>query len=113
MAACAALSGLDQITEDACVPDCSDASVTLDARTQDGSGPDSAALGPGTSADGTALDEPASGETGSDGALHAVPDVGSDSTSLVDGAQDSGASGDSAADSPCGTVYLSESFDSS
>jgi hypothetical protein len=113
LAACAALSGLDQITEDACVPDCSDASGALDTRTQDGSGRDSAALGSETSADGTALDEPPSAETGSDGAFHAVPEAGSDSTSLVDGPRDSGTASDATADSLCGTVYFSDTFDSS
>jgi hypothetical protein len=116
VAACAALSGLDQITEEACVPNCADASGTPDARTQDGQGTDGTAdtgagldAGTGRDGDAAAVDALPGRETGSDGALEA----GSDSTSGADGAQESGPAGDSAADSPCGTVYLSESFDSS
>lgn len=121
LAACTALSGLDEITEEACAPNCADAFGAEDARTPDGTQQEGAAsaseTGAGSDA-GTAdvdaaPDAPTTRESGSDGALDVVSDAISDSTSVTDRAQESGPATDSAADSPCGTVYLTESFDSS
>lgn len=99
LAACAALSGLDQITESACAPDCVD-----DAGVEASAGDDAVTERSQPDAEEAAVDRqsPADVATGSDS--EPVADTGPDAVA--------DAAGDAAADGGCGTVYLSESFDS-
>jgi hypothetical protein len=127
LVACAALTGLDQITEDPCAPDgCNDVASAGDVRTPDGAVHDDATSNPesgggldgisGADADGASRFEAASGEAGADGPRDAVPEVSdgsSDATAASDAPSDTVIGNDAPADSPCGTVYLSESFDTS
>jgi hypothetical protein len=119
LVACAALSGLDAITEDACAPDgCADAQGTLETATMDEasheaapSTPDTGRGGEASGSDpdvGAADTTTASAEAGADGAQEgALSEVGD-----ADAAAETGPAADAAPDGPCGTVYLSETFDS-
>jgi hypothetical protein len=137
LTACAALTGLDQITENDCVPDlCSDASgrpeagASVDTGTADDatydaqSSPDTFA---GTTQDGGGGTDAASGDTGTvendgqEAAADATGDASVDSEAGTEGGLDAGADTgtDAPADSPrdasdsgaCGTVYFHDPFD--
>jgi hypothetical protein len=121
LVACAALTGLDQITEDACAPDgCEDAhgdavadggarndtgASTPDASVDVNAGSDADAGHVDDAADAIAPDAAASLEAGTDAA-----DAADAATS--DGPADAQPASDSPPDAPCGTVYLAETFDS-
>jgi len=122
LAACAALSGLDQITESACAPGCVD-----DAAVETSGGDDAVTEGwlPDVGAvDRRAPEDVFMTEDGPSPDSTSVPDSESDSVSTFDAVSDSvsvpdsdadaGAPSDAAADAgdgSCGTVYLSENFD--
>ncbi|HEY8090526.1 MAG TPA: hypothetical protein VIF09_21845 [Polyangiaceae bacterium] len=126
LAACAAISGLDGITEDDCVPDlCPDASA-LETGKPEAAGPDGS---PGHDAPGTEdsrVEAPAFADaSGSDGDAVVVSEA-SPETSSVDAVDafeelpldapadvhDGGSPVDSAPDSPCGVLYFADSFSS-
>jgi len=118
LVACAALTGLDQITEDACAPDgCEDAPGS--ARADDGATRDTAGsiaeTGGDVNADGD-TDGGAVDETADVSAADATANQEAGPEAAPEDASDAAADGrpasDSAPDSPCGTVYLSEHFDS-
>jgi hypothetical protein len=117
MAACAALTGLDSISEDACVPNlCPDVVVSgSDALPADDASGNTSRWEGSSAADVISVDDVVSVEETStedagieasvdaapDGSLDASPDTPADGATVVEAAPDA----------PCGTVYLSESFD--
>jgi hypothetical protein len=114
LAACAALSGLDGITENDCVPDlCNDASAAETGRPE-GSGTDG---NPGYDAPWTEdsrADTPAVPEASPEASpetstVDAVEELAPDATA---DAHDGGSPVDSAPDSPCGVLYFADSFSS-
>jgi len=121
LAACAALSGLDQITESACAPDCVDdaaveASAGADAVTES-SLPDvgGAAVDRRSPEDAPSTDDSPTADSVSVPDAVSAPDA--DSGAVTDSASapdtDAGALSDAAADAgdgSCGTVYLLENF---
>jgi hypothetical protein len=158
LAACAALTGLDGITEDACAPHgCPDVAVAADAAGADawrddgqavesGSGPEASAseTGAGMDAPGadtsdgrdsavdgqteaggdasTGSDAEGGPEGGADAEAGTGPEAGADAGADAEagsgtdaGHADATSDGppivDAPADSPCGTVYVQESFD--
>jgi hypothetical protein len=103
LAACAALTGLDQITENACAPDgCADAAGAGDAKSQEGMARDGSTPMPDASEASASLEASADPSADADAAADADPDADADARA--------DASADSSPDSPCGTIYLSESF---
>jgi hypothetical protein len=124
LAACAALSGLDQITESACAPGCiDDAGVETSAgddAVTEGSLPDVGAVDRRSPEDAVTMEDGPSfdSDSGPDSESDAVPapDAVADSVSDSVSDADAGAPSDAAAgtgDAGCGTVFLSENFDSS
>jgi hypothetical protein len=116
LAACAALSGLDQITESACAPDCLDDAAANEAApdtaaegtTADRSVPNVAEAAPDTQfAEASPADAGAGADTEVDPDAVAVTDTRTETQNEVGG--ESGPS-DSGTDA-CGTVYLFENFD--
>lgn len=104
LAACAALSGLDQITESACAPDCTDASDPA---------PEAAADAPLSEASLPALVEASpdvpSPQADTDTGTGTDPDAGTDADADAQAAAEAAPDADAGT---CGTVYLSENFDS-
>lgn len=117
LAACAALSGLDQITESACAPDCLD-----DAAVEAPAGDDAVTEGPSNVTEAAAdrpspedVTSPESASTSdSEPESDAVADAGPGADADADADADAVVLADAvtdAADGSCGTVYLSENFD--
>jgi hypothetical protein len=134
LVACAAVTGLDQITEDGCAPSgCPDGAITPDVgggnerwegaaageTGGDSGGRDSGAGDAGGRDVGEDRDVPAdavpeavaesSAEAGGDANADANPSDGE--AGPVDAVSDAQPISDSGPDSPCGTVYLHETFD--
>lgn len=117
LAACAALTGLDQIREDACVPDlCPDAGNDSEAAASQESGSEASPWEAATVADVGSGDDAESSEgesadvgAGEGASAEAGVDAGVDADAGADA--DAGPIVDASPDASCGTVYLSESFD--
>jgi len=120
LVACAALTGLDQIKEDPCAPDGCDDAPGEDTKTSDGAARD--VLGSPDSSEpldgsGGEVEASSAQESSADVTGEALSDAGSDAPPASDASSDADArpeasAGDTGPDAPCGTVYLSESFDS-
>jgi hypothetical protein len=119
LAACEALSGLDQITESACAPDC-----VGDAAVETAAGDDAVTESSPPDVEATAVDRrspedapfqdegpPADSASAPDSKSDADADSGpvSDADSAPDA--DAGPANADAGDGACGTVYLFENFD--
>jgi hypothetical protein len=138
LAACAAIEGLDGITEDDCAPNgCPDVVVSPEGghdavATEAGGQPEASAGDGATGADTAAadvrrdapIDPPdateGGAETGVEGGADGGVDAGTDATADArsdaeagpsDAASDVQPLADAAPDSPCGTVYIHETFD--
>jgi hypothetical protein len=133
LVACAAITGLDQITEDDCAPNgCPDVAIGQDANGADapresgwtsdaGGGADASAPETAAGFEAAVGDAPvdaspessretgtdASGEAGGDATADAMPSDGGH----AEAASDAQPIADSGPDSPCGTVYIHETFD--
>jgi hypothetical protein len=115
LAACAALSGLDQITESACAPDCVN-DAAIDGPSGDDAVTESAPNVVEAAADRQSLQDAPLAESApapdSESVADAVADAAADADADSAADADAGPAADAdAGDGSCGTVYLSENFD--